>query len=330
MKAVVIRKTGGPEVLETVELAKPSPGPGEVLVRAAAIGVGWPDVLIRTGKYKWMPPLPTSPGSDMSGEIVALGAGVQRFSLGDKVLITARELTQRGGCYTEFLVVPDVAPFRLANHADLQKAACLPNYQVAWAMLQESTGPRKPDSIFIQGAAGGVGSAAVQIARHLGMKVIGTISSPDKMAFARRQGADFTIDYKNENLLQRVLEITDGRGVDIVLDHVGGASLGDCLKMLAPWGCVVSYNAVAGLPKSETFGEMRGLLSKSPTLRCFSMHSYDKEPARRRQLMADVIGLFEGGAIDPAIGLTLPLPSAAEAHRAIERGDVLGKILLLP
>lgn len=330
MKAVVIRRTGGPDVLEVVDLPMPVPGRGEVLVRAIAIGAGWPDILIRTGKYKWMPPLPASPGSDMAGEIAALGPGVDSFSVGDKVLITARELTQRGGCYAEYLVVPEAAPFRLSPDADLRAAACLPNYQVAWAMLQESVGPRKPSSIFIAGAAGGVGSAVVQLARHLGMTVIGSISSPAKETFARAQGVEVAIDYKCENVLERVLEITEGRGVDLVFDHVGGSGLADRLKMLAPWGTVVSFNAASGLPPSDIFAEMRALLPKSPTLRCFSMHSYDKEPVRRRKLMDDVIGFLEAGAIKPAVGLVLPLASAAEAHMAIERGDVLGKVLLVP
>ncbi|WP_300299907.1 zinc-dependent alcohol dehydrogenase family protein [Ferrovibrio sp.] len=326
----MIHRTGGPEVLETVEVPVPVPGPGEVLVRAAAIGVGWPDVLIRTGVYKWMPSLPASPGSDMSGVIAKIGAGVEGFAVGDKVLVTARDLKQRGGCYTEYLVVPAAVPYRLPAETDLDAAACLPNYQVAWAMLQESAGPRKPASIFIAGAAGGVGNAAVQLARHAGMVVIGSVSSPAKADFARQQGAHHVINYRTESPLQRVLDITEGRGVDLVLDHVGGPGLIDCLKMLASWGCVVSYNAMAGVPEANVFAEMRALLAKSLTLRCFSMHSYDGDPPRRRRFMTDVIGLLAGGAIRPAIGLTLPLTEVAEAHRRIEQSVVLGKILLKP
>lgn len=331
MKSVVIRRTGGPEVLELAEAPVPQPAAGEVVVRAAAIGVGWPDVLIRTGVYKWMPPLPTSPGSDMSGRIAAVGAGVSTLSVGQKVLVTARDLKQRGGCYAEYLAVPADAPHPLPDHVDLDAAACLPNYQVAWGMLQESLqGYRKPRSLFVSGAAGGVGSAVAQLAKHLGMSVIGSVSSPEKAAFARAQGADHLIDYKKENLLQRVLEITEGRGVDLVLDHVGGRGMSDGLKMLAPWGTLMSYNATDGIPEKNIFGEMRGLLSKSLTLRCFSMHSYDAEPERRRQIMADVIGLLARGAIHPAISTRLPLGEAAAAHRMIERGDSLGKILLTP
>ena len=330
MKTVIIQKTGGPEVLEPADIATPAPGKGEVLVKAAAIGVGWPDVLIRTGKYKWMPALPTSPGSDLSGIVAAVGDGVSKLKVGQKVLVTARELAQRGGCYTEYMVVPEAAPFALPDTVDLDQAACLPNYQVAWAMLRDLAQARKLKSIFIAGAAGGVGSAAVQIARHLDLTVIGSVSSADKDRFAREQGADHVIDYRRENVRSRVLELTDNRGVDLVLDHVGGAGLFDGLKMLAPWGTLVSFNAIAGNPPSDVFAEMRNLLTRSLTLRCFSMHTLDGDPALRRQIMAEVIALLGTGAIRPAVSVKLPLVQAAEAHRRIERGDSLGKILLVP
>lgn len=330
MKTVVIHKTGGPEVLEPAEIPTPSPKQGEVLVKAEAIGVGWPDVLIRTGKYKWMPALPTSPGSDLSGRVVALGEGATRLQVGQKVLVTARELAQRGGCYTEYIAVPETAPFPLPDNVDLDQAACLPNYQVAWAMLRDVLQARKLKSVYIAGAAGGVGSAAVQLARHLDLTVIGSVSSAEKDRFAREQGADHVIDYKRENVLQRVLELTDNRGVDLVLDHVGGAGLFDGLKMLAPWGTLVSFNAIAGNPPSDVFTEMRNLLTKSLTLRCFSMHTLDGDPGLRRQIMGEVIELLGKGEIRPVVSVKLPLVEAAEAHRRIERGDSLGKILLVP
>jgi NADPH2:quinone reductase len=330
VKTVVIHKTGGPEVLEPADVATPAPGKGEVLVRAEAIGVGWPDVLIRTGKYKWMPPLPTSPGSDLSGRVAVVGEGVSKLKVGQKVLVTARELAQRGGCYTEFMTVPEAAPFVLPDSVDLDEAACLPNYQVAWAMLRDVLQARKLKSIFIAGAAGGVGSAAVQIARHLDLTVIGSVSSSDKERFAREQGADHVIDYRREDVLSRVLALTENRGVDLVLDHVGGAGLFDGLKMLAPWGTLVSFNAIAGNPPSDVFAEMRNLLTKSLTLRCFSMHTLDADPALRRQIMGEVIDMLGKGAIRPVVSVKLPLNDAAEAHRRIERGDSLGKILLVP
>ena len=330
MKTVIIHKTGGPEVLEPADIPTPAPGKGEVLVKAEAIGVGMPDVLIRKGTYKWMPPLPTSPGSDMSGTVAAIGDGVTRLQVGQKVLVTARELQQRGGCYTEYLVVPEAAPFPLPDSVDLDQAVCLPNYQVAWAMIREVLLSRKVRSIFVSGVAGGVGSAAVQLARHLGMTVIGTVSSAEKETFAREQGADHVIDYRRDNVLERVLALTDGKGVDLVLDHVGGAGLVDGLRMLAMSGTLVSFNAVAGNPPTDIFAEMRNLLTKGLTLRCFSMHTLDSDPKLRRQIMGEVIDFLAKGAIRPVVSVKLPLNDAAEAHRKIERGDSLGKILLVP
>lgn len=330
MKTVLIHKTGGPEVLEPADIPTPAPGKGEVLVKAAAIGVGMPDVLIRKGTYKWMPPLPTSPGSDLSGTVTAVGDGVTQLKVGQKLLVTARELKQRGGCYTEYLAVPETAPFPLPDSVDLDHAACLPNYQVAWAMIREVLLSRKVRSIYVSGAAGGVGSAAVQIARHLGMTVIGSVSSADKEKFAREQGADHVIDYKREAVLDRVLALTDGKGVDLVLDHVGGAGLIDCLRMLAMSGTLVSFNAIAGNPPTDLFAEMRNLLTKGLTVRCFSMHTLDSDTKLRRKIMDEVIDFLEKGAIHPVVSMKLPLFEAAEAHRRIERGDSLGKILLVP
>ena len=196
MKTVIIRKTGGPEVLELIDAPDPVAGPGEVVVRSHAMGVGWPDILIRKGVYDWMPPLPASPGSELSGHIESLGANESGLKPGQPVLVSARNLPTRGGCYTERIAVPAEALYRLPDNTDLDEAACLGNFQVAWAILFETTRGFDPRSVLIMGAAGGVGSAAVQLAKHAGMRVIGTVSSAEKAEFARRQGADEVIDYR--------------------------------------------------------------------------------------------------------------------------------------
>jgi NADPH2:quinone reductase len=145
MKSIIIRETGGPEVLELVETLDPEPGPGEVVVAAHAMGVGWPDILIRKGTYKWMPPLPASPGSELAGRVASLGPGVTDFAVGDPVLVSARNLPTRGGCYVERIAVPAAALYRLHDDADLAEAACLGNFQVAWAVLFEGSA-RPPSS----------------------------------------------------------------------------------------------------------------------------------------------------------------------------------------
>jgi NADPH2:quinone reductase len=329
VKTVVIRRTGGPEVLELADAPKPAAGPGQVVIRAAAIGVGWPDILIRSGRYAWMPSLPTSPGSDMAGTIEATGPGVDGWTNGDKVLLTARDLPQRGGCYAEFIAVPADAPHRLPPSTDLEQAVCLANYQVAWALLHETAG-RPAKSVLIAGGAGGVGSAAIQLAKQAGLFVLTTISSADKAAFARAQGADHVIDYKRENVAARVLEVTGGRGVDLILDHVAGPAFTQYVGMLAPWGTLVSYGLLGGPPPDDVFKALRADSAKCRAVRMFSVHAFDNEREARRRIMRTVIDLLAAGKVAPAIGARLELADAPKAHELVERGQALGKVILTP
>jgi NADPH2:quinone reductase len=330
MKTVIIRKTGGPEVLELIDAPDPVAGPGEVVVRSHAMGVGWPDILIRKGVYDWMPPLPASPGSELSGTIESVGAGVTGLEPGQPVLVSARNLPTRGGCYTERIAVPAESLYRLHDGVDLDQAACLGNFQVAWAILFETTRGFDPKSVFIMGAAGGVGSAAVQLAKHAGMRVIGSVSSAEKAEFARRQGADETIDYRRENVVERVGELTDGHGVDVILDHIGGPDFNANLDMVAPWGTIVSYGSLGGTVETGLFERLRLNGSKAAAVRSFSMHLYDHDPSARRAVMDQVLALFAAGAIRPPIGARLSMDRAGEAQTMVETGNALGRVILKP
>ncbi len=330
MKAVLMRAVGGPDVLESVEVEKPVAGAGQVLIRAMAIGVGMVDVLIRTGKYKWMPPLPTSPGSDLAGIVEEAGAGVTGWSPGDRVLITARDLPVRGGCYTEYMAAPAEVLYRLPEHVDFAQAAALSNYQVANALLSDAARGTPVKSVFISGVAGGVGSALADLAKSMGFAVIGTASCPEKIAFARSVGADHVINYRTDNVREEVLLFSAGRGVDLVLDHVGGAKFCDNLGLLAPWGLLVSFNAFGPRPESDLLSALRSDDGWGKAVRCFSFHMYDAHPSRRRELMSGVIERLAAGRINPRIAVRLPLSSAADAHRMIEAGGGLGKIILIP
>ena len=329
-RTVIIRETGGPEVLELIDAPDPVPGPGEVVVRSHAMGVGWPDILIRKGVYSWMPPLPASPGSELSGRIEALGPGVTDLAVGQGVLVSARNLPTRGGCYTERIVVPAASLYLMPETADLDEAACLGNFQVAWAILFETTRGFDPKSVLVMGASGGVGSAAVQLAKYAGMRVTGTVSSTEKAAFARRQGADEVIDYRREDVVGRVGELTDGRGVDLILDHVGGPTFNDNFDMLAPWGTIVSYGSIGGTPETGLFQRIHANGTKAAAVRAFSMHLYDHDPEARRRLMDQVLELFAAGAIHPPIGARLPMERAAEAQTMVETGNALGRVILKP
>jgi NADPH2:quinone reductase len=330
MKAVLVHQPGGPDALDYVDLPIPLPGPGEVQIRAEAFGVGQPDVLIRRGVYKWMPALPANPGNDLAGRITAIGPGVEDLDIGQMVLLSARDLAQRGGCYAEYVAVPANAIHVLPSAIAPEAAVCLANYQVAAALLHECGHARSPRSVLIVGAAGGVGTALVQLAKLKGWTVIGTVSSTEKADFARCNGADHVINYRLEDVIARTRELTDGQGVGLVLDHVCGPEFTDYLGVLGRWGTLVSYNAFAGLPDENLLGAMRGHLDVCPAVRCFSFHIYDHDREGRRALMRDVIDALARGTIKPAISARFKLADVRQAHELLEHGSALGKIIMTP
>jgi NADPH2:quinone reductase len=328
MKAVLVHRPGGPEALEYLDVPQPMLGETDVLIRAEAFGVGQPDKLIRSGVYKWMPPLPANPGNDVAGRIEAVGSGVRDIKVGRKVLLSARDLAQRGGCYAELVAAPADAIHLLPEQVDLEAAVCLANYQVAWALLNECGAARPPKSVLVIGAAGGVGSSLVQLARLAGMAVIGTVSSDEKATFARAMGAEGIIYYRTEDVVARVRELTNGRGVDLVLDHVGGPDFFTYLRALDKWGTVVSYNAFDGLPTQNMMEEMRKHLDVCPAIRCFSFHIYDRDREGRRAIMKRMIGHLADGAIKPAIFRRFKLSEVRGAHKLLDSGKALGKIIM--
>lgn len=329
-KAVQLQQPGGPEVLNLVDLPR-EPLPGTfVRVRAHAIGVGKPDVLIRKGIYRWMPALPAVPGNELAGEVVEVGAELDaNWQPGLRVLVSSRELTQRGGGYAEEICVPASSVFRLPDQVSAADAVALPNYQLAGALLYESGG-RAPKSIVVHGAAGGVAVALMQVAQADGVLVIGTASSAAKCAFAQQQGALHVIDRSRQNTLKEVQRITQGLGVDMVLDHVAGPEFGDNLKLLAPLGTLLSYNALAGLPADNLLGQLRALGGISPAVRAYTIHTLDHDPSLRRQLMLRAIELLAAGKIKPPAATVLKLSQAREAHVMLDAGEVLGKLVLVP
>lgn len=332
IQAVRLQRTGGPEVLELVELPLPEPGPGQVRVRAEAIGVGKPDALIRQGTYKWMPPLPAVPGNEMAGRIDAAGPGLDLaplgLRLGQRVLVSSRELPQRGGCYAQAICVPAHSVYALPDQVSPQDAVALPNYQLAGALLYES-GVQRPRSIVVHGAAGGVATALIQLAQVDGIEVVATVSSPAKRDFALAAGARCVVVRGTQDLLAVVRERTAGRGADLVLDHVAGPAFSANLELLAPLGTLLSYNALAGVP-TDVFAELRRHLGKSLGVRCYSIHTLDNDPPRRRALMERAIALMAEGRLRPPPAQTWPLAEARRVHAQLDAGETLGKMVLLP
>lgn len=328
MEAVLIRSTGGPEVLEHADVPTPVPGPHDVLVRNAAIGVGMPDVMVRTGTYMWMPALPAIIGIEAAGVVEALGCEVRSLRVGQKVYVNARDLPERSGGYAQYRVAPADAVHPLAESVDLRKAAALGNYQVAESLLRMG-GPAPVRTVAVLGAAGGVGSAALQLARNRGLDAIAVAGGAARCGALRGDGVE-TVDHTTEDIAQGILRLTSGRGADLVLDPAGGEVLPRLFAALAPLGTVVSYGGLAGSRSPSTVPAMVRKFGDSPALRLFSMHVWDAWPQMRREIFGTVLRELEAGRIDPVIDRCFPLAQARAAHRRFEARQHVGKILLLP
>lgn len=325
----MLERTGAPEVLRPVQLPRPVAGPGEVLVEARAIGVSRPEVMVRKGTYAWMPRLPCIPGIEMAGVVVGTGPATGVLRVGDPVFVSARELPERGGCYARYIAVPEAAAHRLPPGVDFRHAACLSNYQVAWHLLHSAPAGMAFDSVLATGAAGGVGSAVVQLGRLAGRSVVGLARSVERCRFIESLGA-VAIDARGEDLVERVHEATSGDGAGLVLDAVGGDGFLRLLDCVAPMGLLVSYAQLAGPVAADLIGALRGHRSNSPAVRCFTMHAFDRQPARRREATDRLLGHLARGDFVPPIHAVLPLREAARAHALLEAGSVLGKVLLEP
>jgi NADPH2:quinone reductase len=331
MKVIEMQQGGGPEVLKVVEKPWREPAAGEVRIRAHAIGISSADMLVRKGVYTWMPPLPAVPGNEMAGVVDAVARDVTHVREGQRVLVSSRELPFRGGCYAEAICVPADAVFLLPEAIAPTDAVTLPNYQLAGALLYES-GVVKPRRIVAYGASGGVGMALLQLATCDGIAAIGIVSTEEKREFAQRAGIEHVLIRGEDDLHERVMALTSGRGVDVVY-AMGGPSaafIGN-LDLLATFGTVVSFGVLGGLmPDADIFGALRKRLGKSLGVRCYSIHTLDRNRELRRALMDRAIELMAAGRLRPPPPTVLPLTEAARAHQMMEAGGTLGKVVLVP
>ncbi len=329
MKLIRFREPGPPSVLECLDVDVPEPQAGEVRIRAHAIGVGMPDVLIRAGTYSWMPPLPATPGTELSGIIDKVGPGVTSRRPGQRVYTTAREKPHRGGHYAQYVATPAEATFPLPDHVDLDAAATVANYQVAYHIFNDALRLRPGQSVLIYAAAGGMGNALIDLAQSANLTVIGIVSSEEKARFARELGADYVINRAVEKVSEGVVEITRGRGVDAIIDPIGGPSIPGNVVLLAPCGMLLIYGALGGKAELDLQPTLRASRN-SPAVRQFSIHTWDHLVEERRAGMRAVIAMLAAGKLHPRIHARLPLTEAKRAHEMIESGIVLGKLLLQP
>lgn len=325
MQAVQISSFGGPEVLERVERPMPKPGAGEVLIEVAAAGVNRPDLLQRMGLYPPPPGASDLPGLEVSGTVVAVGPGVAQPRVGDEVCALVS-----GGGYASHAVAPAGQCLPIPAGVSLEDAASLPEtYLTVWTNLFED-GRLGPDqTALIHGGAGGIGVTAILLAKAFGARVAVTARGPERGAACRDLGADLAVDYAGEDFVEAVRAWTGGRGVDVVLDMVGGDYVDRNLSCLAPFGRHVSIAFLRG-PRAEVdlFQVMKKrLILTGSTLRARTGPEKARLAAAVRRF---VWHRFEGGGLRPVISHRLPLAQAAEAHRLLERGEQLGKVILLP
>jgi NADPH2:quinone reductase len=331
MKAILLTRTGDPSVLDCVDVPTPRPRDDEVLVKADTIGVSRPELMVRKGIYPWMPKLPAIPGIEMTGIVVERGGNVTELAVGQKVLVSARELPERAGCYAEYIAVPARAPFPLPDDVDLEAAACLSNYQVAYHLIHTAGRVVSGGTAVIDSAAGGLGSALVQLAKIAGMRVIAIAGGKEKIDALKAFGADHAIDHLSEDPVARVAEITAGQGADLVLDGVGGKSFAQKFPMVGAFGMIVSYGRLQGLPEENLVANLGGTyFEASPAVRFFTMHTMDDKPRLRAESMSYLIGKLRDGALRPLIGGRLHLSQACKAHELLEARQVIGKLLLKP
>lgn len=325
MKAITAQKPGGPEQLKLVDLPDLEPGPGELLVHVCATAVNRADVLQRRGHYPLPPGGSDVLGLEMAGIVAALGHGVTGWSVGDEVCAVLP-----GGGYAEQAVVPAAVAMPLPPGLGVVEAAAVPEvFTTAWDNLVNRGRLVPGETVLIHGGASGVGTAAIQLARWRGCEVIVTAGSPRKLRFCTQLGAKAAINYREcRDFDMRVGELSGGRGVDVVLDIVGGPYLARNLRALTVEGRLVIIGLMGGSSADVDLGLMltRRLTITASTLRA---RPVEAKAALARQLVRRVWPGFADGSLRPVIDRVLPLEKVAEAHAAMEAGAHIGKIVLV-
>jgi NADPH2:quinone reductase len=319
MRAIQIKKTGEPEVMELVELPTPKPGVGQVLVKIEASGVNFIDTYLREGRYPAQ--LPFIPGQEAAGTVVELGAEVSGFAVGDRVAWNGTR-----GTYAEFacasasdlLKIPEGMSF-------LQAAAALLQGLTAHYLAHDTHAIRAGETVLIHAGAGGVGLLLTQMAKRLGARVLTTVSTEQKAELSRGAGADKVVLYTTDSFVEEVKRQTDGEGLPVVYDSVGKTTFEDSLKCLRPRGLLALYGASSGaVPPMDPIRLMAGSLYLTrPTLK-----DYVRTRSELERRAADVFGWVARGELQVRIGATYRLEDAAQAHRDLAARKTTGKVLI--
>lgn len=339
MRQIWIPKAGPPEVLELRETSDPLPAPGEVRIRVEASGVNFADLMGRLGLYPDLPAMPVVPGYEVAGSIDAVGDGVETDWMGRSVFA----LTRFGG-YSDVVCVPEIQVYTRPDGMSAAEGAALPvNYLTAYQLIVVMGGLRKGESVLVHSAGGGVGVAAIQLARRIGATIIGTASA-SKHDFLKSIGVDHCVDYRQDDFEKRVRQITEGRGVELVLDAVGGSSFAKSYRALAPTGRLGMFgmSAAATGRRRSRLALLRAAAS-TPWFQFtpLSLMNQNKgvfgvnlghlwgEQERVAAWAEALIELFRAGGIRPVIAESFPFERVADAHHFIHDRKNLGKVLLV-
>ncbi|HET7876079.1 MAG TPA: NADPH:quinone oxidoreductase family protein [Methylomirabilota bacterium] len=323
MKAVRFHQFGGPEMLKWEEVPDPEVRPRDVLIKVEAAGVNFADLMRRQGKYTTRDAFPAMLGTEAAGTVVTVGADVREFKAGDRVVCRAPR-----GCQAELVATPAVTVNRLPEGCSFVEAAAVPvAFLTAYHMLKTLAPLRVGETVLVHAAASGVGTAAVQLARLWGAKVFATASSDEKLALARSLGADECINYAKEDFLVEVLARTANRGVDRVLECVGGDVLIKSVKATAPGGRVMIYGRASGslplLDPNDFFPRNLHIMGVH-----IGMPPWTAE--QHREALEECLGLVGAGKVKPVISATFKLSEVARAHEYLAARKTMGKVVLVP
>jgi NADPH2:quinone reductase len=319
MKAIRVHEFGGPEVLKPEEVATPKPAAGEVLVRIHAAGVNPYDTYMRAGTYASKPSLPYTPGSDGAGVVEAVGEGVKNVKRGDHVY-TAWTLT---GAYAEYALALEEQVHPLPAKIDFKQGAGIwVPYGTAYHALHHSAKAHASETVLVHGASGGVGIAAVQIARAIGLRVFGTAGTPKGLELAKQEGAHQVFNHRKAGYQDEILQATDNRGVDIILEMLANVNLSNDTTLLANDGRVIVIGS-----RGEVTINPRELMARRASIRAFTVPGITA--AEEEDIHAGLFAGLENGTLRPVVGKVLPLEEAARAHKEILEPGSAGKIVLV-
>jgi NADPH:quinone reductase len=320
MKAIRVYEFGGPEVLRLEEVPTPRPGPGEVLVRIHAIGVNPVETYIRAGTYARLPALPYTPGNDCAGVIEQVGPDVNEFRPGDRVY-TGGSLA--GSTYAEFTLCKTAQVHPLPENVSFAQGAAMGTpYATAYRGLIQRADAKPGEIVLVHGASGGVGTAAVQLARARGLRVFGTAGTDEGRKLVREQGAHEMFDHSAPDHFEQIMEATSGCGVDVIVELLANVNLAKDLTILAKGGRV----AIIG-SRGRVEIDPRDAMQRDVDLR--GMVLPNTPPAELASIHAALVAGLENGTLRPVIGKKFPLAEAAQAHRAVMKPGALGKIVLV-